>query len=310
MFKVFYDYDDYYKNNFVGLNREFICTKTYQKYRATQKFNSFIFGSSRSHAFKCENWKNYLDANAKPFHFDASADGIYGLSTKVRYIDEMGDSIKDALVVIDRFSLVKLENNNPGHLFISPPALSKESSYFFYTRFLKASFDSKFLMAFCDYSLFHQHRDYMGTLIINSKYPIESNKINCDLFYGHEKEILEDSLKYYTPLVKTGVFERTNLLPVCKITDQEIKELKQVKEIFARQHTNYKIIISPVYDQIKMEPEQLALLNNIFGKENVYDFSGINEFTNSIGNYYEWSHFRPAVANKIMSIVYNNQTSK
>ncbi len=61
-----------------------------------------------------------------------------------------------------------------------------------------------------------------------------------------------------------------------------------------------------MYDQIPLEKEQLNLLYDIFGKENVYDFSGKNEFTESVFNYYENSHYRPHVAAEIMDIIYED----
>ena len=66
-----------------------------------------------------------------------------------------------------------------------------------------------------------------------------------------------------------------------------------------------KIIISPVYDQIPIEEEQIELLEQIFGEENIYNFSEKNKFTESIYNFYEASDCRPHVANKIMDIIYN-----
>jgi hypothetical protein len=37
--------------------------------------------------------------------------------------------------------------------------------------------------------------------------------------------------------------------------------LKNIKDIFAKHHTNYKIVVSPLYDQIQMNPNDLDLLN-------------------------------------------------
>jgi len=82
--------------------------------------------------------------------------------------------------------------------------------------------------------------------------------------------------------------------------------LKKIKEIFTRHNTRYKIIISPIYDQIPLEQEQLNLLYEVFGKENVYDFSGKNRFTEPISNYYETVHFKPYVAHEILNIVYQS----
>ena len=118
-----------------------ITTSTFNHYREKEKFNSFIFGSSRSQAYKCENWISYLDENAKPFHFDASGEGIWGISRKIEYIDEIGDTIKNALVVIDRTGL-RTTYLRDGHLFISMPDVSKSSEFEYYFYFFKSIFKS------------------------------------------------------------------------------------------------------------------------------------------------------------------------
>jgi hypothetical protein len=56
-----------------------------------------------------------------------------------------------------------------------------------------------------------------------------------------------------------------------------------------------------------MNVNDLRYLTNLFGKENVYDFSGINEYTESIYNYYENSHYRPYVADEIMKKLYEHE---
>lgn len=304
-FKIF-GFQDYYATQKVGLNREMVTTTTFNNFRAKEKFDSFIFGSSRSQAFKCENWKPYLDTIAKPFHFDASGDGVWGISKKVQYIDELGDSIKNALVVIDREGL-GITYPRSGHLFVSMPCVSKLSKVDYYSNFLRASLNPKFLIAYSDYSLFGTYRGYMGHLIRNSKYENLTNKRNCDIWYGYDKEIKVDSLGYYNSLIEKEVFyprPKPDFVK-CPVTSEEIVLLKNIKRIFSKHKTKYKIVISPIYDQIPMEKEQLELLEEIFGKQNIYNFSGKNEFTNAISNYYETSHYRPHVANKIFDFIYS-----
>ena len=41
------------------------------------------------------------------------------------------------------------------------------------------------------------------------------------------------------------------------------------------------------------------------GEENVFDFSGVNEFTNEMTNYYETSHYRPKVCKELLRIIYD-----
>jgi hypothetical protein len=39
-------------------------------------------------AFKPARWKKYLPQNAEPFLFDASNESIYGIYTKIKWLDK------------------------------------------------------------------------------------------------------------------------------------------------------------------------------------------------------------------------------
>tara|TARA_R110001583_G_scaffold176867_1_gene331714 strand:+ start:320 stop:1336 length:1017 start_codon:yes stop_codon:yes gene_type:complete len=304
-FKIF-GFQDYYATQTVGLNREMITTKTFNQYREKENFDSFIFGSSRSQAYTCENWVPYLPENAKPFHFDASGEGIWGITKKIEYIDELGDTIKNAMVLIDR-DILRITDIRDGHLFISMPCVSKESYIDYYGSFLKASLNPKFLISYTDYAIFNTHRRYMGHLINQNPFPHTVNPKNCDIWYGANKEIKEDSLGYYKKQLDKGVFFERPFKDIieCKVTEKETAQLKRIKAIFDKHHTNYKIIIGPTYKQVPMEEDQLKLLHQIFGKEYTYDFSGKNDFSEPISNFYEAVHYKPYVANEIMNLVYD-----
>lgn len=306
-YKVFRNYFDYYENSFIELNREMVCTRTYMNYRETENFNSFIFGSSRSQAFKCVEWEKYLDKDAKSFHFDAHGEGIYGIANKVEYIDKLGENLNNVLVILDRTILSVKENRTKSHLYISPPTLSNESPFQFYYKFIEGQINYKFLFSYFDYSIFKTYRDYMEGVILNDNFPNRNNPINCEIWYGKDQEIKEDSLGYYDKLKEDGIFYNRPLknYDKCEIDTKEVLQLKSIKRIFDLHKTDYKIIISPNYDQIPLEEEQVNLLNDIFGKENIYNFSGRNKFTEPVGNYYEDSHFRPNVADEILKIIYD-----
>ena len=68
-----------------------------------------------------------------------------------------------------------------------------------------------------------------------------------------------------------------------------------------------RVLISPDYDQKELHPYDRKILQSIFGKENVYDFSGINEFTKDYHNYYESGHYRPSLGNKLLERIYKYQ---
>ncbi len=305
-FKVWFNYDDYYKNNFATLNRELVCLKLFEKNVESVKYNSYIFGSSRSQAYKVPEWKKHLDSNAVGFHFDSSGEGIYGIYNKIRYIKSNGLPINNALIILD-YDTMKTQKNRKGYLFISPPELSLESEFAFYKEFLISNFNPTFIIGYIDYKIFNEYRSYMSDLFNHSKYDNVSNNITADLYYGYDKMIQEDKESYYDNLVKKGIFyDRSDkkLLTEEIISKDEVTLLKDIQNLLNKDGTKYKIVISPLYDERKLSQERLHLLKNIFGDSNVYDFSGKNKYTASIYNYYEDSHYRPHVSNEIMDEIY------
>ena len=80
--------------------------------------------------------------------------------------------------------------------------------------------------------------------------------------------------------------------------------LKEIDQICRKHNTSVKIIISPDYNQISINPADVEILKGIFGYENVFDFSGINEYTNDIHNYYERGHYRPILGAKLLKEIY------
>ncbi len=89
------------------------------------------------------------------------------------------------------------------------------------------------------------------------------------------------------------------------LDDEKITYLNEIKKIFEKHHTSYKIIISPLYDQMKLKRATYMTLCDIFGKQNVYDFSGVNKWNRDYHNYSETSHYRPKVAAEILEIIYS-----
>ena len=83
--------------------------------------------------------------------------------------------------------------------------------------------------------------------------------------------------------------------------------LTEISRLLHLHHTQYKVVISPLYDQIKFNPSDLQVLQEIFGRQNVYDFSGSNAITSDYHNYYEESHFRPVIAQRLMDSIYFNK---
>jgi hypothetical protein len=80
--------------------------------------------------------------------------------------------------------------------------------------------------------------------------------------------------------------------------------LYDIKRIFLKHKTKYRIVISPLYDQQYFNPKDLEKLQNIFGKMNVFDLSGKNQITEYKGNYYQNQHYKIFIGREILKTIY------
>jgi len=305
IFKIFKDYETYYNQDITTLNRTYVSTMIFLKNKDSVNYDSFIFGSSRSQAFKTPIWKHYLPEKSVPFHYDAHSEDLYGIYKKLEFLDHLNSPINHALIIIDREVLAGTKKRL-NHLYINPLEFNDVSKYQFYSSYILANLNPRFMIAYTDFYFFKTYRNYMKNYVRMDKYPDTFTPIFNDSYYGLTKEIKEDSLVYYNKMKQQGVFyqrPKASAL-VLKVTNKEIELLNKIQSLFDKHHTSYKIVISPLYDQIPMEEEQLQLLYSIFGKKNIFDFSGKNNLTEPISNYFESSHYKPNVAKIILDSIY------
>jgi hypothetical protein len=305
-FKIWFDYDDYYEDSICMLNRGSVCLSLYNKNKSDHEFDSFIFGNSRSQAYKVCDWKKHLSELSEPFHFDASGEGILGVLNTLKYIDQVGGKLSNVLLVLDEGMMMKNQNKK-GYLLIAPPALSKESKFDYYKTFLSTSMDAHFVFGYLDYKIFNDYKSYMNTWHLDLT--LKGDNINGDIWYeSYDEEIENDSIKYYNNLIKMGAFyprEDGKTYNVKGMSEIEKDQLVAIATILKSQNSNCKIIISPLYNQKKISEERLNYLIEVFGPKSVFNYSGKNTFTEEIGNFYESNHFRPHVARALMNEVYN-----
>ena len=303
-FRVLYEYEDYSKDLFVQINRDFVSTETFLKNRSKYQFNSFIFGSSRTLAFKTWEWKKCLPDNAVPFCFDASNENLFGIWSKIKYIDSMSDKISNALLIICSDVTFISDTDYDSYLYIKDPRISRNCPFSFQFEFLMAFFSNRFYIKYIDYSIFHHYRNYMFGYIGRTKINYDPIFNDCYLV-NLDEELKADPEAYY--LKYAYYFRRNSTNQPCltpMINEKSQKLLVDIANIFIKHGTDYKIIISPLYDQKKINEADLLSLQNTFGTSNVFDFSGLNKYTNDFHNYYENSHYRPTVGSKILKRVY------
>lgn len=300
-FKIVRTYDAYPDNFAKSLNRDRISTQIFLNNHQKYHYKSFIFGSSRSSVFYAKEWGKHIN-DSTPYHFDASCETISGVAYKMKFIEEKGNKLDNVLFVFDR-SLFNYEQDTLGSVFVQDYRVSGLDWWKYQMVFINTYFSKGFFLAFYDNLITGNYKDYM-------KQFLEFRKINYTpvvndfIFTSYIEQIKKDSVAYYNQ--PNFFYQRSSEknLPPPAIKKYQLKFLDMIRKSLLKNHTKFKIILGPTYDQAYFNNEDLAILQQYFGNENIYDFSGINEYTNNVANYYEIYHYKPSVANEIMRRIY------
>ena len=302
-FKVIYSYDDYNKDYVAIPNRDVMSTRVFLSNYKQYHYRSFILGNSRTLAFLTADWKQWIN-DPVPFKFDAASESIFGLWSKLKFLNAHCDSIDNVLIVCDG-PLLRRTRDSKGPLFIKDYKVSGNSVFTFHWTFLKAWLTDLFFVKYIDYKVFHKFRFYMNGALDNRK--IRFTPVTNDLLIQDQQEaVATNPEKYYAEHL--SLFYKRDTVKhegEAVLGEEEIAMLKEMKLIFDQHKTKYRFIISPLYDQISLNDADLDILIHIFGKGTVADFSGINQFTSDYHNYYEISHYRIEVGRALMKEIYS-----
>lgn len=292
--RVIWEYDDY--TQIPAKNIAYNLYKTMTR-NDSLLFNSFIVGSSRSGNWHWREWEKHLDSSACSYHLESSGDGIYNAWERITYVYNNFANVNNMLLIIDHNWLEK-DNPLTGIQYRTPWQMRENRDYL---AFQKDAFMYYFSMkGFIEhYRLGPENRFVL---------PFYGDNRGERHFIGREVAITTNPQYFYANLIKPQMrfYPRDSIEQIGDpvITKRGIELLTQIHDLFIQGNTNYKIVISPLFDQIKLNPQDKNILDSIFGSENVHDYSGINKYTSDTLNYYENSHYRPRVATAIMNEIY------
>jgi hypothetical protein len=295
-----------YLFDYMMLPRGNVSTKVYLQNRDKYKYDSFIFGSSRSTAHTAKEWAKYLPKNSVPFSFGAWNESIEGIYRRIKLIDSLKSPINNAFILLDvDHAFAKSDTDRADDFAGEHYLISGQSKYDYYVSdFLNYLQNPRLVLTSIDYKIFHKQRAYMEGFY--HMQPGDLNAINNDWFPNSDKGIDNDSVAYYRA-GKAVFYQRpaTQTFARPHITKKKEGYLYKITSILNRHHTQYKIVIAPLYDQVKLNPQDLLMLEHVFGKQNVYDYSGINAITNNKFNYgNDVIHYRKRVGELIYKKIY------
>lgn len=306
-FKVIGKYENYYEpSDFVSVNRGYVSAMHFINTKDSRGYNSFIFGNSRSIAFHEKEWKKYISKSAVCYHFDEFVGSVGHLYYEMDYVSKYR-TIENALIILDPSMLSRTTFD--GHLYDLCPALNDNHDYLkFHLGSYKAFYCFGFLRSYIDYVLHGEYKPYMKDYIIDKAWRRGYDPSNNEMCWVRQEESIERGDYYDAKRIETfkGVQSPDSVYD--KAIDDERKELLlSIRKLLDEQNADYRIVLSPEYNQIKINPVDLNILYDVFGQQFVYDFTGVNQWTEDYHNYYDNSHYRSCVANEIMRLVYSER---
>ena len=301
-FKVIRDYSDY-SNSIITLNRDYISTTMFNKNYNKKRYNSFVFGSSRTLAFRPNSWLKYLSDKDRPFMYDAACESIIGIYLKLRYLDSKKVELKNVLIILCRDVSFNLTDYQKGGVFIHHPATTGQDDLSYQFEFFNSYTRPRFLYQFYSPLIYDAFKIHMPGYIEYHKVSYDT-VTNLTMLSELEAEITQNQTAYYAKR-KGEFYERfgEQIDSIQRISEKHIFMLKEIKRILKKNNTNYKVVLTHLYEQIKYNNADLIFLKNLFGS-NLYDFSGKNSYTENQTNYYESSHFKPYIGDSILAIIY------
>jgi hypothetical protein len=311
-FKLIYSYDNYYEEDdrFININKDYATVQNYLNKYELQKYNTYIFGNSRANVFGHKYMETKMPGS-KIYCFDAVEESLYGIGAKIRFLDSMNVPIKDVLIILDSFALAQTTNSN-SHLTIKHYALNGYTRFDYHLLFFKAYLNPVFIAALADFKCFKTFRQYMENYIIADTDVYSYNPTHNSFNYENLEQVIKKDEEQWYAERKNVFLGRSDVLQTngVVIRDAQLAILRDMQKVFTRHNTRCKIVINPLYDQKKMNTQDALTLNNIFGPDVVYDFSGINDITEDFRNYYEVSHYRPHVARAILDSIYGSAVNQ
>lgn len=294
------------QNGGIGPNRDFVSTAVYKKNKSIYNYNSFIFGNSCSIFYQVSDWKKYLPANSSCYHFDASGESLYGILRKMEYVSNGGAKLENVLLILDYKTLVQ-DKPGTGQLYIISPELVGNSNLAdFHWTYFKSFLSPMFFYAYIDFRISGKVKLYMKKFHLLDDTPFYYDSVTNEIRFDNFEDSIRLNRFYTADRLKMFSHRDTSNLDAypAAIGESQKEILLGMKKIFKEQGTRYRIIISPLYDQLKISHDDLNCLDSIFGKRNVFDYSGVNEYTKDFYNYYDVVHCRPSVTREILNSIY------
>lgn len=287
------------------INWGHVTVESYKYFDPQGHFDSFIFGSSLSGYYRIKDWAPYLPADARPFHFNASRETLYGILNKLHWLTNRGVTIKNALIIMEDEMLMRRPLDSDV-LFVQHPSTAREVSWWKFHQLYFNAFRRPEIVAYllCPGPMTQRVLDegYATTDITNRIEPI-----NEGYYAWADSVIAVNPDEFYTP--EHMMFYRLPLkeLPCPEKIDPTVSALlAEIYHVLESQGTDYHIIIPPHYGYEAIDSRDLFKLERIFGQSRVHDYSHDPKLGTDLHYYYDDGHLIAQECARLIDSAYND----
>jgi hypothetical protein len=302
-FLLFFVIDDpfgilYKSNCLAATSEDMMVIRKYLTQYEIKAPSAFIFGNSRTHAFK----QYKCGATTEEFFdFGCPGESVLNIKKKLQLVIDKQKEVKNVLILLDDGILENTDNTHKfyqGPVYNHTPQSSNVSYITFYSNYIKYYFSDFFFIKHVYYRLTGNYKEaWMKDAF--AKPGVDINYA-CKNYPTLADSLLETNFEEYKRVFKPDYVS----YPKKEITidKRDVEHLNQIKQVLESRKINYKIIYPPSFHKRKIEYKVQKFLGTCFA-ENFYDFSGVNKITTDSTLNYENLHFTYRAANMIMDSI-------
>lgn len=294
---------------FDSTNRDYLSSELFLANYPTYKYDSFVFGSSAACGINTYHWRSYLPDDSSQYMFQSWSETITGIKQKLVYLDSHSIPINNCLLVLD-FPSMFVEDQLPTNALaikdynFSGMPFWKYEIILFYNFIQKPSQWAGAISRFLS-----KDKPYIQFDTVTNDWSKVNQ--NPESYLSRPKQ---DSLRNNSEISRKAFLKeiegkKNSDVSVAKpILNEEFTQcLWMIKSILDKNNSNYEIIIAPyiIYTSEAINPDDLKILESIFGSGKVHDYSGKNSITEDYNNFSDTNHFGLCAGWTIIEEVFN-----
>lgn len=290
-------------------NREYLSTELFLYNKDKYPYNSFVFCNSEGCGINTYTWKMFMnDTTAQPFLFQSWSESLTGIELKIQYLTQNNIPIDNALVLLDIPGSFAKEQLPTNVMSIKHPVISGQSKWIYNTILF--------------YNYCQKPSQWINSIkSIGDKYPLQTDSITNDWHNDNSITyatlIPMDSLRECSEMTRRTFFEQIEnkseddiVMSPILLNETFTKQLERIKALLDNNSTDYHIIITPAYcyTSTYINEEDLRVLETIFGKDRVHDFTR-HYITRDYNYFTDPNHFGLRAGDIMLEEIYRDSIS-